>query len=205
MNERQSFFFDLVIFFRWKALYLPIWLLFIIINCTREKELSRLGFEKEQKGSIAEAIYDYQRALDSNPNYGFANKRMGFLLSESQFSIIPAISHLENALQSDPEDIEILIKLIDLYSMIGNYTKAKSLLIKKGEKIPAESMLFLESTRKCLESETPKEKEKAIEKLDTLDVPPDAHLYYRSVALCYEKGGRTASAENFVTQYRRKY
>jgi len=177
-------------------------LFILIIGCSKEKEFTKKGYEKEQKGSYAEAFYDYQRALQENPNYGPANKRMGFLLSESQLSVVPAIVYLEKALKEDPQDLEVVLKLVDLSLVISDISRVNKLLSEYSSNIPQESLLFLETVKACLETE-PESSQKILQKLKTLDVPENVKFYYRSVVICYQKNGLSDLAEDFVKKYRR--
>lgn len=177
-------------------------LFILIIGCSKEKEFTKKGYEKEQKGSYAEAFYDYQRALQENPNYGPANKRMGFLLSESQLSVVPAIVYLEKALKEDPQDLEVVLKLVDLSLVISDISRVNKLFSEYSSNIPQESLLFLETVKACLETE-PESSQKILQKLKTLDVPENVKFYYRSVVICYQKNGLSDLAEDFVKKYRR--
>ena len=86
-----------------------LWLILIgLTNCSREKQISQEAYKKEQAGKKAEALYDYTRALEINPDYAFANKRIGFILSESPESQDVAIHHLEMAKRESENDMEVM-------------------------------------------------------------------------------------------------
>lgn len=154
-------------------------------------------------GNKMEAMYDYFRALEINPKYALANKRMGFLLSTSQNSTVAAIRHLEIAYEQDPEDLETLLKLLDLLLFIQDFERYKEIMEKDGLRIPQEIKIFLENARNCLQNK--ENKKPFIDKLITLSPPENTYLFYRCVALCYEKGGYSDLAEKFIQQYKKNY
>ena len=105
-----------------------LWLILIgLTNCSREKQISQEAYKKEQAGKKAEALYDYTRALEINPDYAFANKRIGFILSESPESQDVAIHHLEMAKRESENDMEVTMKLVDSYILNREFAKLKKL------------------------------------------------------------------------------
>ncbi|MCB1140670.1 MAG: hypothetical protein H7A24_08055 [Leptospiraceae bacterium] len=182
---------------------LPILLLIFLLHCNREKAIAQLAFEKEVQGYYTEAIYHYNQALKINPNYSFANARLGFLLSESQLSIIPAIHHLEKARSDSQDDTKISLKLIDLTLFILDFENGRRLQKEIANKISPETSELITKIAECLEASTPKDKHKLMDEIDSMEFPPDTNMIYRSLALCYENGGESVKAEEIVTNYRR--
>ncbi len=174
-----------------------------VLFCSKEKKITERGYKKELAGNKMEAMYDYLLALESKPNYWLANKRMGFILSVSQNSIVPAIRHLETAHKENPDDLETLVKFLDLILFIQNFEKYEEIMEKSGSKIPLEIKIFLENAKNCLQK---KENRKPfIDKIKTLSPPENSYLFYRCVALCYEKAGYSDLAEEFIKQNRKNY
>lgn len=178
-------------------------LLFGASFCSREKKITERGYQKEMAGDKIEAMYEYLRALEINPKYFLANKRMGFLLSVSQNSTVAAIRHLEIAYEQNPEDLETIVKLLDLVLFIQDFERYKEIMDKEGAKIPQEIKIFLENAKNCLQNK--ENKKPFIDKLITLSPPENTYLFYRCVALCYEKGGYSNLAEEFIQQHRKNY
>jgi hypothetical protein len=177
-------------------------LLAIFFSCNRDQTYVEVGIEKEKQGNTAEALHSYTQAFKINPDNKLANERIGFLLSESQFSVIPAIYHLENARLQDTESTQIPLKLIDLTLFISDFTKSKR--IQKEISISKEMNDLILLITDCLETENPKERNKSIDLLSLFKLPEDAHLVYRSLALCYEIGGDSLKAEEIASTYRKQ-
>jgi tetratricopeptide (TPR) repeat protein len=170
------------------------------IYCSREKSISNLAYEKEKAGNLSEALYNYKRALSINPEYGFANKRVGLLLSESQLSVIPAIHHLEIARKQEPLDLDISLKLMDLTLFILDFEKFSKIFKDTKPLLTPETSLELETIYSCLSVR--KSSKKMAEKLDTLEISSQASLYYRSLSLCYEMAERRETAEAIVNRFK---
>ncbi len=186
-------------------IYIIITILFaIFFSCNRDQTYVEVGIEKEKQGSTAEALHSYTQAFKINPDNKLANERIGFLLSESQFSVIPAIYHLENARLKDAENTQIPLKLIDLTLFISDFTKSKRIQKEISILISKEMNDLILLITDCLETENPKDRTKSIDLLSQLKLPEDSHLVYRSLALCYEMGGDSLKAEEIVSTYRKQ-
>jgi tetratricopeptide (TPR) repeat protein len=179
-------------------------LLAIFFSCNRDQTYVERGVEKEKQGNIAEALHSYNQAFKINPDNKVANERIGFLLSESQFSIIPAIYHLENARSHDLNSIQIPLKLIDLTLFISDFSKAKRIQKEISNQIPKEMNELLSLVTSCLETNNPKDKAKSIETLSMFQLSEDTHWIYRSLALCYETGGDSLKAEEIASKYKKQ-
>ncbi len=179
-------------------------LLAIFFSCNRDQTYIERGFEKEKQGNIAEALHSYNQAFKINPDNKVANERIGFLLSESQFSIIPAIYHLENARSQDPKSTQIPLKLIDLTLFISDFSKAKRIQKEISNQLPNEMNELLTLVTGCLETNQPKDKAKIIEILSQFPLSEDTHWIYRSLALCYETGGDSLKAEEIASKYKKQ-
>ncbi len=185
---------------KFKSFFPILPILLMGIYCSREKSISNLAYEKEKAGNLSEALYDYKRALSINPEYGFANKRVGFILSESQLSVIPAIHHLEIAHEQDPLDLDISLKLMDLTLFILDFEKFSKLFKDIKPLLTQETSLELETIYSCLAVKNTSKK--MAEKLDTLEISSQASLYYRSLSLCYEMAERRETAEEIVNRFK---
>ena len=187
-----------------KYIYIIITILLaIFFSCNRDQTYVEVGIEKEKQGNTAEALHSYTQAFKINPDNKLANERIGFLLSESQFSVIPAIYHLENARLKDTGSIQIPLKLIDLTLFISDFTKSKR--IQKEISISKEMNELILLITDCLETENPKDRTKSIDLLSQFKLPDDAYLVYRSLALCYEIGGDSLKAEEIASAHRKQF
>jgi tetratricopeptide (TPR) repeat protein len=178
-------------------------LVMTLITCNREKSLSQEAFEKEIQGYNTEAILLYNQALSINPNYSFANSRLGYLLSESQLSIIPAIYHLEKAKIELHDDIKISLKLVDLRLFLSDFDKVRRIQKEISPNISLEASELILTITDCLSATQLNEKKKLIEKIDAMEFPTETSLFYRSLALCYETSGESVKAEEIVENYRK--
>ena len=179
-------------------------LLAIFFSCNRDQTYVEVGIEKEKQGNTAEALHSYTQAFKINPDNKLANERIGFLLSESQFSVIPAIYHLENARLKDTGNIQIPLKLIDLTLFISDFTKSKRIQKEISISISKEMSDLILLITDCLETENPKDRTKSIDLLSQFKLPDDAYLVYRSLALCYEIGGDSLKAEEIASTNRKQ-
>ena len=185
---------------------LYIYLLIIIsqlMSCNRDQTYVEQGLEKEKKGNHAEALHYYNQAYKINPENKFANERLGFLLSESQFSIIPAIFHLEKAREKDLNNEIVTLKLIDLTLFISDFTKGKRLQKELSTQLIDSDNLFINRITECLETLNLVEKKKILALLDTGVFPENTKYLYRSLALCYENNGESLKAEELAAKYRK--
>lgn len=178
-------------------------LILLLYSCNRDQAFIEKGFEKESEGKIAEALHLYNQALKVNSTNTIANERMGFLLSESQFSIIPAMYHLELARNSDSENLKVGLKLVDLTLFVSDFSKSR--------RIQKEISLYLTNAENdtlsyvthCLETKDEKERKKSFDVLSNTELSTNAKYIYRSLALCYELNGNSLKAEETVTYYRK--
>jgi len=176
---------------------------FLFYSCNRDQAYIEKGLEKESEGKIAEALHLYNQALKVNSTNSIANERMGFLLSESQFSIIPAMFHLEQARNSDSENLKVGLKLIDLTLFVSDFSKSR--------RIQKEISLYLTNSENdtlsyvtlCLETNDEKERKKSFDYLSSTELSINIKYIYRSLALCYELNGNSLKAEETVTYYRK--
>ena len=122
------------------------------MSCNRDQTYVEQGLDKEKKGNYAEALHYYNQAYKINPENKFANERLGFLLSESQFSIIPAIFHLEKAREKDQNNEMVTLKLIDLTLFISDFTKGKRLQKELSTQLEDADNLFITRITECLET-----------------------------------------------------
>ena len=182
--------------FNYIILYL---LLAIFFSCNRDKAFVEKGVEKEKIGKKAEALHLYTQAYKINPENSEANERLGFLLSESQFSTIPAIYHLENARNIDTENLKIALKLIDLTLFIGDFNKSKRIQREVLPSVNEAIYSYIVNITTCLEMKEIKDKKKITESLNP-DFPKEIFFLSRSLSLCYETSGNYTAAEMIASK-----
>jgi tetratricopeptide (TPR) repeat protein len=184
-------------------LYIYLLIISLFMSCNRDQTYVEQGLDKEKKGNYAEALHYYNQAYKINPENKFANERLGFLLSESQFSIIPAIFHLEKAREKDQNNEMVTLKLIDLTLFISDFTKGKRLQKELSTQLEDADNLFITRITECLETLNVTDKKKTFTLLDTGVFPENTKYVYRSLALCYENNGESLKAEELAAKYRK--
>jgi tetratricopeptide (TPR) repeat protein len=184
-------------------LYIYLLIISLFMSCNRDQTYVEQGLDKEKKGNYAEALHYYNQAFKINPENKFANERLGFLLSESQFSIIPAIFHLEKAREKDQNNEMVTLKLIDLTLFISDFTKGKRLQKELSTQLEDADNLFITRITECLETLNVSDKKKTFTLLDTGVFPENTKYVYRSLALCYENNGESLKAEELAAKYRK--
>jgi tetratricopeptide (TPR) repeat protein len=184
-------------------LFIYLLIISLFMSCNRDQTYVEQGLDKEKKGNYAEALHYYNQAYKINPENKFANERLGFLLSESQFSIIPAIFHLEKAREKDQNNEMVTLKLIDLTLFISDFTKGKRLQKELSTQLEDADNLFITRITDCLETLNITDKKKTFTLLDTGVFPENTKYVYRSLALCYENNGESLKAEELAAKYRK--
>lgn len=174
-----------------------------ILSCNRDQAFIEKGLEKEREGKIAEALHLYTQALKVNSSNPIANERLGFLLSESQFSVIPAMYHLELARNSNSDNLKVGMKLVDLTLFVSDFSKSRRIQKELSIYLSDLENDTLTNLTLCLETKDEKERNKALNFLGTSDLSYNTKYFYRSLALCYESSGNTLKAEEIVTLYRK--
>ncbi len=174
-----------------------------LISCNRDQTYVEQGLDSEKKGNFAEAFHYYNQAYKINPDNKFANERLGLLLSESQFSTIPAIFHLEKARENNQNNEIITLKLIDLTLFISDFSKGKRLQKEISTQLGELDNVFLIRITDCLESVNSKDKKKNIDLIESNTFPEITKYLYRSLALCYESNGESLKAEELAAKYRK--
>jgi tetratricopeptide (TPR) repeat protein len=169
-------------------------------SCSREKSISEAAFKSERMGRLTEAVYGYKRALDINSEYGFANKRLGFILSESQDSLIPAIFYLEKARKTDMEDKEVGLKLIDLTLFLRDYPKAEKLRKEMIGKTTTGFPEYVTILSSCIRGD--RDRKKIILQMEAISEMEEYKFIYRSISICYELANMHDKAIGIVTKYR---
>lgn len=169
-------------------------------NCSREKRISQEAYKKEQAGQKAEALYDYTRALEINPDYAFANKRVGFILSESPESQDVAIHHLEIAKRESETDMEVTMKLFDSYVLNSEFAKLKKLRGELSVGLDLQTFQLLDDIYNCMLKKD--EAKNTAKKIQISFEAQYAKLFYRSWAACYEIADLPDKAEEIKSKYR---
>ncbi len=193
-KKRQRFQFFLLF-----SVLMPI----VFTYCSPEKGISERAYELEKRGLFAEAVYEYSRALDSNPEYGFANRRMGFILSESYKSIVPAIRHLEAAKNTFQNDTELNLKLFDLTLFVEDYPKAEKLKKELQQSLSKESSDYIQQLFECRKN-SDSQKKKLVSFFSGAAEPPEIKLIYRSVYLCMKNLEWKEKAAELSSRFRLK-
>ena len=174
--------------------------LIVFLNCSREKQISQEAYKKEQAGKKAEALYDYTRALEVNPDYAFANKRVGFILSESPESQDVAIHHLEIARRESETDMEVTMKLFDSYVLNREFAKLKKLRGELTVGLDLQTFQLLDDIYNCMLKKD--EAKNTAKKIQISFEAQYAKLFYRSWAACYEIAELPEKAEEIKSKYR---
>ncbi len=174
--------------------------LLVFIDCSREKQISQEAYKKEQAGKKAEALYEYTRALEINPDYAFANKRVGFILSESPESQDVAIHHLEIARKESETDMEVTMKLFDSYLLNGEFAKLKKLRGELSVGLDLQTFQLLDDIYNCMLKKD--EAKNTAKKIQISFEAQYANLFYRSWAACYEIAEMPEKAEEIKSKYR---
>ncbi|MBK8397777.1 MAG: hypothetical protein IPL26_21390 [Leptospiraceae bacterium] len=181
--------------------YLFYGLLFLLfLNCSREKQISQEAYKKEQAGKKSEALFDYTRALEINPEYGFANKRVGFILSESPESQDVAIHHLEIAKKESETDMEVTMKLFDSYILNREFVKLKNLRGELSVGLDLQTFQLLDDIYNCMLKKD--EAKNTAKKIQISFEAQYAKFFYRSWAACYEIAELPEKAEEIKSKYR---
>ncbi|HRG45248.1 MAG TPA: hypothetical protein PLX69_23670 [Leptospiraceae bacterium] len=187
-----------------KQTYFPYRLILIVLivflACSREKHISQEAYKKEQAGKKAEALFDYTRALEINPDYAFANKRVGFILSESPESQDVAIHHLEIARRESETDMEVTMKLFESYLLNGEFAKLKKLRGELSVGLDLQTFQLLDDIYNCMLKKD--EAKNTAKKIQISFEAQYAKLFYRSWAACYEIAELPEKAEEIKSKYR---
>lgn len=187
-----------------KQTYFPHRLILIVLiaflACSREKHISQEAYKKEQAGKKAEALFDYTRALEINPDYAFANKRVGFILSESPESQDVAIHHLEIARRESETDMEVTMKLFESYLLNGEFAKLKKLRGELSVGLDLQTFQLLDDIYNCMLKKD--EAKNTAKKIQISFEAQYAKLFYRSWAACYEIAELPEKAEEIKSKYR---
>lgn len=183
--------------------FMPIilfWILLLFQNCNRELEISQKAYTKESKGLKSEALFEYSRALQLNSEYGFAHKRIGFILSESPESIGISIFHMEKARNEMPNDIELILRLFDAYSLTMQHDKFFKLLKESQLLLDETTYSNLENLHSCI---TKKEDAKNLmKKFSSLNELKLGQYYYRSMSSCLEILELSSKAYEITNKYK---
>lgn len=83
-----------------------------------------LGYDLAAKGRYAQAVEEYQKSLEENPNHKDSYFNLGSLYSKLK-NYSQAADNYEKVLTLDPNDKEALYNLSKIYEKLSNPTKAK--------------------------------------------------------------------------------
>lgn len=172
-----------------------------IMSCSEEEKLSQEAFKEEKKGNESKALFLYSKALKINPDYEFANRRTGYILSESMDSIYVAIYHLEKAYKKQPSNIELGTKLIDTYLLVGQLEKTRKMLNEKGENFPSKTLKFLENMYRCMVKNKISIEDSLVKSILAFNNPKNEFLIHKSKAKCLRKVGLEKEADSLFQKY----
>ena len=85
--------------------------------------------ELERRGELDEAMDQYLKVLEEEPNQALANHRMGVVLSRKQ-EFDSALKYFETALHNDPDNEELLADFGHCCFLYGDVKNAENLLLK---------------------------------------------------------------------------
>jgi type IV pilus assembly protein PilF len=111
----------------------PLALVFLLTGCKHipdEKERAsseihfNLGVQAQQDGRIPEALSEYQRAIELDPDNADARNAMGILLHVSYHRPADAIEHYQKALEVRPNFSEAKTNLANVYLSQARYDEA---------------------------------------------------------------------------------
>lgn len=172
----------------------------VLIHCSREVPISEEAHKKEKQGEKSEALYHYSRALEINPNYSFANKRVGFLLSESPESQAAAIFHLETARRESANDIEISLKLFDVYLLNGEMDRVQKLRGELTTGLDITTFQLIDDIYNCFRKKD--DAKNIVKKFISLPEIEYGYLFYRSWGACFEFGGYPDKSKEVFLKYK---
>ncbi|MCB1190056.1 MAG: hypothetical protein H7A23_12450 [Leptospiraceae bacterium] len=176
-------------------------IIFLLAFCSKDNKICEEAYKDELAGNKSKALYLYSTVLKGNPKHGFANRRTGFLLSESSDSIYVAIYHLEMAKKENPDDLEVATKLIDDYVLAGQLEKMRKMLNLEGEKFPPETLRFLENLYLCITDRKISNDSTVIKSILSYNNPNTENIIYRSKAKCLKRVGLDKEADNLQEKY----
>jgi tetratricopeptide (TPR) repeat protein len=188
-------------------------LAFILSGCKHvptEKEQERaeiyykLGLQAQENGHIQEALSEYQRAVELDPDYADAHNAMGILLHLSYKRFAEAIRHYEKALEVRPTFSEARTNMANVYLDQGQYEQA----IKLYEQVLNDMLYptpFIAQGNMGWAYYKKGDTEKALENIKAaVTLNPNFCLGFKNLGLIHEQMGKTEEACTQFGYYREK-
>ena len=94
-------------------------------SSSRSVQYVQAGESAESFQNYKEAMFNYQRACEQNPEDGLPFFRLALLVLKIEQDQRTALKHLRTAASKSPKNVEIRLSLADLYAQLGMSLNAK--------------------------------------------------------------------------------
>ena len=191
----------------------PLALAFLLTGCKhvpteKERQSSEihynLGVQAQQSGRIQEALSEYQRALELDPDNADARNALGILLHVSYRRPAEAIEHYQKALEVRPNFSEAKTNLANVYLDQGQYDEA----IKLYEQVLNDMLYatpFIAQGNLGWAYYKKGDTAKALENIQAaVTLNPGFCLGFRNLGIIHEQSGNTGEACKQFSNYREK-
>jgi type IV pilus assembly protein PilF len=191
----------------------PLALVFLLTGCKhvptqKERESAEihynLGLQAQQNGRVPEALSEFQRAVELDPDYPEAHNLLGILLHVSYKRHAEAIKHYEKALEVRPGFSEAKTNLANVYLDQGQYDEA----IKLYEQALNDMLYptpFIAQGNLGMAYYKKGDTTKALENLQAaVTLSPNFCFGFKHMGIIYEETGNTAEACRQFGNYREK-
>jgi tetratricopeptide (TPR) repeat protein len=188
-------------------------LAFLLTGCKHvptEKERAsseihfNLGVQAQQNGRIPEALSEYQRAIELDPDNADARNALGILLHVSYRRPAEAIEHYQKALEARPNFSEARTNLANVYLDQGQYDQA----IKLYEQVLNDMLYptpFIAQGNMGWAYYKKGDTEKALENIRAaVTLNPNFCLGFKNLGIIHEQAGNTDEACKQFGYYREK-
>ncbi|WP_224362014.1 social motility TPR repeat lipoprotein Tgl [Hyalangium versicolor] len=189
----------------------PLAIAFVLSGCKhiptqREQESAEirynLGVQAQQAGNIQEALSEFQRAVEFDPENADAQNALGILLHLSFRRPAEAIEHYEKAIEIRPNFSEARTNLANVRLDQGQYDEA----IKLYEQVLNDMLYptpFIAQGNMGWAYFKKGDTQKGVENIKAaVTLNPNFCLGYKNLGLIYEQTGKTEEACNEFTHYR---
>ncbi|MBN1210411.1 MAG: social motility TPR repeat lipoprotein Tgl [Myxococcaceae bacterium] len=194
------------VFFAW-----PLALALVLSGCKhvpteKERQSSEihynLGVQAQQAGNIQEALSEFQRAVELDPENPDARNALGILLHLSFRRPAEAVEHYQKALEVRPDFSEARTNLANVHLDQGQYDQA----IKLYEQVLNDMLYptpFIAQGNLGWAYFKKGDTEKALENIQAaVTLNPNFCLGYKNLGLIHEQTGNTEQACQSFTRYR---
>lgn len=163
-----------------------------------------LGVQAQQAGKIQEALSEFQRAVDLDPDNADAQNALGILLHLSFRKFPEAVEHYQKALEVRPNFSEARTNLANVYLDQGQYDEA----IKLYEQVLNDMMYptpYIAQGNLGWAYFKKGDSEKGLENIKAaVTLNPNFCLGFKNLGLIFEQTGSTEEACKAFGQYREK-